>query len=107
MADDFARNGFKTIVPDILGGDPLSDEIMRSGTFDRPAWMAKHGTESWADPVDKVVAALKESGVTRFGTTGYCFGAQPAFYLAIKNTSHVTVVSHPSRLRIPEDFIVS
>ena len=107
MADDFARNGFKTIVPDILAGDARSEETIGDATFDRVAWIAKHGTETWAVPVDKVVAALKESGVTRFGTTGYCFGAPPAFYLAIKKASHVTVVSHPSRLRIPEDLIVS
>ena len=90
-----------------MGGDPLSDEIMKAPNFDRPAWMARHGLDSWASPVDKVVAALKEDGVTRIGTTGYCFGAPPAFYLAIKGASHVTVVSHPSRLKIPEDFVVS
>ena len=57
--------------------------------------------------LDKVIEALKASGVTRIGTTGYCFGAPPAWYLALKNEAHVTVVSHPSRLAIPEDLEVS
>jgi len=102
LVDDFARNGYKTVAPDILIGDPIIN--FNDPTFDRAAWMGRHGPDSWKGPVDKVVDALKASGVTRFGTTGYCFGAPPAFYLALKHESHVTVVSHPSRLEIPGDL---
>ena len=56
--------------------------------------------------MDSVVAALKAEGVTRIGTTGYCFGAPPALYLAYSNTSAVTVVSHPSLLK-PESLEVN
>jgi len=104
LADDFARNGFKVVMPDILVGDPIADEELNSGNFDFGAWFAKHPDSSWQNVVDKVVGALKEQGVTRFGTTGYCFGAPPAFYLAFKNESHATVVSHPSRLQVPADL---
>ncbi|OSX64120.1 hypothetical protein POSPLADRAFT_1138035 [Postia placenta MAD-698-R-SB12] len=104
LADDFARNGFKVVVPDILAADPISDADLNSGKIDFAAWFSKHPDESWKNPVDAVVAALKEQGVTRFGTTGYCFGAPPAFYLALKNESHATVVAHPSRLKVPEDL---
>jgi len=51
-----------------------------------------------------VVDVLKASGVTRIGTTGYCFGAPPTLFLALKNESHVTVMTHPSRLAVPEIF---
>jgi len=102
LVDDFARNGYKTVAPDILNGDPIID--FNSPTFDRQAWMGRHGPESWKNAVDAVVDALKKDGVTRFGTTGYCFGAPPAFYLALKNESHVTIVSHPSRLDVPGDL---
>jgi len=100
LTDGFAQNGYKTIIPDILIGDDLPE--VRGEDFDFNAWRAKHGPESWIPVVDKVVAALKESGVARIGTTGYCFGAPPAFYLATKHESHVTVVSHPSRISVED-----
>ena len=104
LADDFARNGFKTVMPDILNNDPIID--FNDPTFDREKWFAAHGPESWTGVVDAVVAALKAEGVTRIGTTGYCFGGPPAFFLAFKNESHATVVAHPSGLAVPEDFEV-
>jgi dienelactone hydrolase len=42
--------------------------------FDLYAWLAAHGAEVTRPPLDKVIAALKEEGVTKFGATGYCFG---------------------------------
>ncbi|PCH44448.1 alpha/beta-hydrolase [Wolfiporia cocos MD-104 SS10] len=104
LADGFARNGFKVVMPDIMAGEPLPDSAMGDPNRDRVAWRAKHGPETWDHVVDKVVAALKETGVTRIATTGYCFGAPPAFYLAYKNETHVTIVSHPSMLQIPADL---
>jgi len=104
LADDFAQNGFRVVAPDILNGDPVSDEIMNNPTFKIDEWRLKHGEDSWATVVDGVVKALKEQGVTRIGTTGYCFGAPPAFRLAFANESHVTVLAHPSRLEVPGDL---
>ena len=104
LADDFARNGFWTVMPDILNGDPR--QTLNDPNFDAAEWIAKHGPDSWKPVVDKVVEALKAQGVTRIGTTGYCFGAPPAFYLALKHESHVTVLSHPSRLVYPDDLEV-
>ncbi|KAH8104074.1 alpha/beta-hydrolase [Cristinia sonorae] len=105
LADDFARNGYKTIAPDILVGDPLTDTAHQDPKFDFDAWRAKHGEDTWIPVVDAVVQSLKsEFGITRIGTTGYCFGAPPAFRLAFQNESHVTVLAHPSRLKVPEDF---
>ncbi|OSX64121.1 hypothetical protein POSPLADRAFT_1045241 [Postia placenta MAD-698-R-SB12] len=104
LADDIARNGFKVVMPDIFNGDPIGEMDLNNASFNREAWFARHPEETWKTAVDPVVAALKEQGVTRFGTTGYCFGAPPAWYLACKNESHVTVVSHPSRLKIPDDL---
>lgn len=94
-------------MPDILNGDPRSEESLGDPNFDRAHWVSKHGPESWQPVIDKVVEALREQGVTRMGTTGYCFGAPPAIYLALKNDSHVTVLSHPSRLAFPDIFEVS
>ncbi|KAI0766654.1 alpha/beta-hydrolase [Trametes elegans] len=104
LVDDFARNGFRTIMPDLFQGDPRPTDSMNSQGFDRAAWVARHSPESWKPAVDAVVDALRVDGVTWIGTTGYCFGAPPAWYLALKGASKVTVMSHPSRLRIPEDL---
>ncbi|KAI0351385.1 alpha/beta-hydrolase [Trametes cingulata] len=104
LADDFARNGFRTIMPDLFQGDPLPENALNRPDFDRAAWGSRHTPESWKPVLDAVVAALRAEGVTWIGTTGYCFGAPPAWYLALKGESKVTVVAHPSRLRIPEDL---
>ena len=91
-------------MPDILNNDPIID--FNDPTFDREKWIAAHGPDSWTGVVDAVVAALKAEGVTRFGTTGYCFGAPPAWRVALSGDAKVTVVSHPSRLQIPADLQV-
>jgi dienelactone hydrolase len=46
----------------------------QSPSFDLKAWFAKHGSEQTRPSLDKVIAALKGEGVTKFGATGYCFG---------------------------------
>ena len=91
-------------MPDILEGDPRGLDTPKD--FDRAAWVAKHGPDSWGPVVDSVVQALKAEGVTWIGTTGYCFGAPPVWHLALKGWSTVSVVTHPSRLRVPEDLQV-
>lgn len=106
LVDDFARNGFRTIMPDLFQGDALPEDALNRTDFDRAAWMGRHAPETWQRDVDAVVAALQAEGVTWIGTTGYCFGAPPAWYLALKGISKVTVVSHPSRLNIPGDLEV-
>ncbi|GBE86617.1 Protein AIM2 [Sparassis crispa] len=104
LADDFARNGFKTIIPDLFNGDPIDAAAFESPGFDFLPWVAKHPPIATSAIVEKVVKVLTESGVTRIGTTSYCFGAQAAFYLARANISRVTVLSHPSALDVPADL---
>ena len=57
--------------------------------------------------VEKVISALKESGVTSFASTGYCYGGRLAFDLAYEGLTTATVVSHPSLLQIPADLEVT
>ncbi|KAL5492295.1 hypothetical protein ACEPAI_3742 [Sanghuangporus weigelae] len=101
LADDFAKNGFQTYLPDYLNGDPI---VELNASFDFPSWLAKHGAEQTRPPLDKVIAALKEKGVTSFGATGYCFGARYVFDLAFDGVIKAAVVSHPSLLQVPEDL---
>ena len=84
----------------------MTEENRKEANWDRAGWFARHGPDSWQPVVDKTIAALKELGATRFGTTAYCFGAPAAFYLAYKVDTHVTVLAHPSRaFAVPDDLL--
>jgi len=104
LADGYARNGFQVYIPDYLNGDPVPPDVKRGGDFDIPAWFAKHGQDKTRPPLDKVIAGLKERGITTFGANGYCFGGRYVFDLAFDNVIKVAVVTHPSLLKVPDDL---
>ncbi|KAF8159866.1 dienelactone hydrolase endo-1,3,1,4-beta-D-glucanase [Crassisporium funariophilum] len=104
MADDFAGNGFKTIVPDYLNGDPIPADALIGENFDIMKWFPNHTQAQTRPTLDKVIDALKADGITEFGATGYCFGGRYVFDLAFENIIKVAVVSHPSLLQVPADL---
>ncbi|KAF5360037.1 hypothetical protein D9758_007640 [Tetrapyrgos nigripes] len=104
LADDFARNGYKTVIPDYLNGDPIPTAAFDGGKFDLMAWLGKHGQDVTRPPLDKVIEGLKGQGVSKFAATGYCFGARYVFDLAFENIITVSIVSHPSLLQVPADL---
>jgi len=103
LADDFAKNGFQVYIPDYLNGDPVPADFL-GGKFDLNAWFPNHGKDVTRPPLDKVIAGLKEKGVTEFGATGYCLGARYVFDLAFDGVIKAAVVSHPSLIEVPEDL---
>ncbi|KAF8998492.1 chlorocatechol-degradation protein [Cyathus striatus] len=104
LADDFAANGFKTIIPDYFNGDYVPADAMHGKNFDGSAWLKRHGPAQIQPPLDNVISALKLQGVTIFGAAGYCMGARYALNLAFKNIISVAVCSHPSLIKVPSDF---
>ncbi|KAJ7150097.1 alpha/beta-hydrolase [Mycena crocata] len=106
LVDDFARNGIKTICPDISNGDPVPVDALfgPEGNFDIYAWCAKHGADVARPPLDNVIRALKGSGVTSVGAVGYCYGGRWVFDLAFDGAISVATVAHPSLLAIPADI---
>ncbi|KAJ6568382.1 dienelactone hydrolase endo-1,3,1,4-beta-D-glucanase [Mycena vulgaris] len=104
LTDDFARNGFKTILPDYLHGDPIPVAAMEAGNFDIGKWFGTHGTTDTRPLLDKVIAALKADGVTSFGAVGYCFGGRYVFDLAFDGVISSAAVAHPSLLQVPADL---
>jgi dienelactone hydrolase len=54
----------------------------------------------------RVIASLREQGVTTIGATAYCFGARLAVDLAVENITKAVVIAHPSLLQVPEDIEV-
>lgn len=90
MADQFAENGYYTIIPDLFNGDCLT--LPRPENFDIMKWLTQGSdgknphTKEAVDPiVEATIQYLKEQGFTKIGGLGYCFGAK--------------VSKHPSRRR--------
>jgi dienelactone hydrolase len=105
LADDFANNGFKTVIPDIFNGDAAPADAMNPGsTWNLMEWFGKHGADATRPPLDKVIEGLKKEGITTFGVLGYCFGGRYSFDLAFDGIPKAVAVAHPSLLKIPEDL---
>lgn len=101
IADQFAANGYLTLLIDVFNGDALP--LNRSGPFDFNAWLTKGSdgnnphTKEAVDPiVEDAIKALKEEyGVEKLGAVGYCFGAK---YVVrhYKDGIKVGYAAHPS-----------
>ncbi|KAH8832877.1 alpha/beta-hydrolase [Flagelloscypha sp. PMI_526] len=103
LADGFAENGFYTVIPDYLNGDPVPAAELEAGKIKLADWFPKHTQEYTRPPLDKVIAGLKEKGIKEFAATGYCYGARYVFDLAFDDLLKVSVVSHPTFIE-PKDL---
>ncbi|KAF5001138.1 hypothetical protein FGRMN_1249 [Fusarium graminum] len=100
MADQFAANGYTTIIPDVFNGDVFPNPIPEG--FNIMEWFEK-GTDgnnphtpAQVDPiVVETIKALKEQGITKIGAVGYCFGGK---YVVRNYKEGISVgyVAHPS-----------
>jgi len=101
IADQFAANGYLTLVPDLFNGDAIP--VNSFGKIDIMAWLKEgsdgkhpHTKESIDPIVEESLKVLKEEyGVKKIGAVGYCFGAK---YLVrhYKDGINVGFVAHPS-----------
>lgn len=102
IADDFAANGYYTLMVDTFNGDPIP--LNRPGDFNFVDWLNKGSTGDnphtsvLVDPiVTKSIAYLKSKGFTKIGGVGYCFGAKyVARFMATGGGIDVGYVAHPS-----------
>ncbi|KAF5362197.1 hypothetical protein D9756_002692 [Leucocoprinus leucothites] len=104
LADDYARNGFYTVIPDYLNGDALAPDSLGRADFDLMKWLSNHMQEQTRPTLDKVIAGLVEQDVKEFVAVGYCFGGRYVFDLAFENVIKASVVCHPSLLKVPDDL---
>ncbi|KAK7754492.1 hypothetical protein SLS62_003512 [Diatrype stigma] len=101
IADQFAANGYTTLIIDLFNGDPIP--LNRPEGFDLWKWLANGSTGDnphTAEAVDPIVEeAIKflrqEKGVKKLGAVGYCFGAK---YVArhYKDGIDAGYFAHPS-----------
>ncbi|KZV65606.1 alpha/beta-hydrolase [Peniophora sp. CONT] len=106
LADDFARNGFKVVIPDLFEGEPVAptifDDPELAAKFSWPEWIGRHSPAHNLPRVRNVISELKSEGVTRFGATGYCYGGRIVFDLVFDDEVHVAATSHPSLLSVED-----
>ncbi|KAH6618415.1 dienelactone hydrolase [Chaetomium sp. MPI-SDFR-AT-0129] len=101
IADQFAANGYLTLLLDVFEGDPV--KLNRPAGFDIMEWLTKGTdgktphTKEAVDPIilDGIKALKEEYGIQKIGAVGYCFGAK---YVVrhYKNGISVGYVAHPS-----------
>lgn len=99
VADQFAKAGYYTLIPDILKGDDCE-----FGKTDLAKWLPNHGSEVTRPVVESFLEKLTNSIDTKFiGLVGYCFGAKYVIQQLTESTK-VTVgaVAHPSFVTIDE-----
>ncbi|KAH7231228.1 uncharacterized protein BKA55DRAFT_524936 [Fusarium redolens] len=102
LSDEFASNGYLTLLLDTFNGDPLPVRAVVNDEVDIFKWLAGGSTgdnphnEPAVDPIvlDAIKFLREEYGVKKLGAVGYCFGAkylvrhwkwakEQAFYQAI------------------------
>lgn len=83
MADQYAANGYTTLIIDILNGDGLTE--IPGHNFDWMKWLmggfrddSTPHTNEYVDPaVEEAIKYMRnELNITAIGAVGYCFGAK-------------------------------
>ncbi|KAL1988386.1 hypothetical protein VTN96DRAFT_10069 [Rasamsonia emersonii] len=77
LADDFASNGYLTVVPDLFDGDQLPLDALETGKVNIQEWLGKHGTDKVDPIIEATIKHLREDlGIKKIGAAGYCFGGK-------------------------------
>ncbi|KAA8917254.1 hypothetical protein TRICI_000592 [Trichomonascus ciferrii] len=99
LADEFAKAGYLTVVPDLFQKDPAPlnppggmQELMTN-------WLPNHGVEVSKPICDKVLEAIKAELKPKFiGAAGYCYGAKHAVMYSGTKTVDSIAIAHPSMI---------
>ncbi|KAF5787768.1 putative dienelactone hydrolase, alpha/Beta hydrolase [Helianthus annuus] len=90
LADKVAAAGYYVLVPDFLFGDYWTPETQLDD------WTKKHAPEQTVEFAKPVVQALKEKGISKLGSAGFCWGAKAVADLAKEAEIQVAALLHPN-----------
>ncbi|KAJ5476763.1 hypothetical protein N7475_002492 [Penicillium sp. IBT 31633x] len=97
LADEYANNGYLTVIPDLFQGDQISVDDMDSGNVDFPAWLPKHQPANVEPPLESTIKYVRETfGVKKLGAVGYCFGGKYVVRYLQPGKIDVGFTAHPS-----------
>ncbi|KAJ5961526.1 hypothetical protein N7501_006467 [Penicillium viridicatum] len=97
LADEFANNGYLTIIPDIFQGDQISLSDMQSGKVDLPSWLTNHQPANVEPVIESTIKYARETlGVKKIGAVGYCFGGKYVCRSLKPGQIDVGYIAHPS-----------
>ncbi|UKZ74779.1 hypothetical protein TrVFT333_002449 [Trichoderma virens FT-333] len=103
LADDFAANGYLTLVPDILDGEFLPLDVFETGSVDIPSWGSRHGPEQVDAVLEKIIGHLRNDvGVEKIAAAGYCFGGKYTARFLKAGKLDVGYTAHPSYITFEE-----
>jgi hypothetical protein len=81
LADEFAKSGYLTVIPDLFAGDQISVADMESSKADLPSWLPKHQPANVDPIIEASIKYVRETlGVKSVGAVGYCFGAKVCYH---------------------------
>lgn len=104
IADQFAANGYFTIIPDVFNGNTVP--FNPGPDFDFPSWKAnKMPRQHTVDPIyATIIKYLRgELGVKRLGGVGYCFGGKYVCRWLKEGGLDAGFTAHPSFVE-PEEL---
>lgn len=98
LADQFAANGYFTVIPDIWEGDNVPLNWEPTSSFNLGQWMSKHGPKKVEPIVEAAIHAMRnEHGVKKLAGAGYCLGAKyVSRFMAKGKGIDVGYFAHPS-----------
>jgi len=104
LADQFAANGYLTIMPNIIHNDPVPTEnapkdfdIMKWFVGEAPHGKVSHTPDTVFPVVNAAVEWLRgEGGIKKLGAVGYCYGAKYVTVAMGEGKVDVGYVAHPS-----------
>ncbi|KXG53223.1 Dienelactone hydrolase [Penicillium griseofulvum] len=97
LADEFANNGYLTIIPDIFQGDAINVNDMVTGKANLPAWLPNHQPAHVEPPIVSTLKYIRETlGVKKVGAVGYCFGGKYVCRFLKPGQIDVGYTAHPS-----------
>ncbi|KAL4787199.1 Alpha/Beta hydrolase protein [Aspergillus varians] len=97
LADEYAENGYLTIIPDLFRGDAIKLSDMESGNVSFPSWIPNHQPAAVDPVVEATIKYVRQDlGIKRVAGVGYCFGAKYLCRFLKPGKIDVGYAAHPS-----------